>query len=295
METPQPTLAKEEGRRQDLEWGSPQTLKSSAHAKPPTHLKPEEAAGGWGGRDPGRLGACQRVVGSGGKGAPPAVSEHPQCPPHTTPLSGPLRRLEIPHAPSPREVLGVTLSTPKAAPPSPARDQKREGRLRESCRDPPAAGRPPTGSSPGHPRAAQTGGGGAGTGAQVSGVPTAPVKCSALPLPTTRHQRDKIRRETPAPRRPPTPGSDPTRDPRIRTPDSGLRAPGSPTSFVNSPLPPALPSGAPGTARPLPPAASPQRAEAAPVPAAATAAARPLPSAVPALLRTPHTSLHTAL
>ena len=44
--------------------------------------------------------------------------------------------------------------------------------------------------------------GGAGTGAQVSRVPTAPVKCSALPLPTTRHQRDKIRRETPAPRRP---------------------------------------------------------------------------------------------
>ncbi|XP_024589906.1 proline-rich protein 2-like [Neophocaena asiaeorientalis asiaeorientalis] len=127
MGTPQPTLAKEEGRRRDLEWGSPQTLKSSAHAKPPTHLKPEEAVGRMG------PGTPRGVPGGRGKwrkrSTPPAVSEHPQGPPHTTPLSGPQGRLEIPRAPSPREVLGCYLSTPKAAPPSPARDQKREGRV----------------------------------------------------------------------------------------------------------------------------------------------------------------------
>lgn len=61
--------------------GSPQTLKSSAHAKPLTHLKPEAEAGrgGQGTRDASGL-----QVGSGKwrkrsppNPAPPAVSEHP--------------------------------------------------------------------------------------------------------------------------------------------------------------------------------------------------------------------------
>lgn len=62
--------------------GSPQTLKSSAHAKPLTHLKPKAEAAREEGKGPGTPQACKRVVGSGGKGVPkprppPAVSEHP--------------------------------------------------------------------------------------------------------------------------------------------------------------------------------------------------------------------------
>ena len=138
------------------------------------------------------------------------------------------RTVEIPRAPSPREVLGCHPSTPKDIP-MPARGQEANGQASGGApsRDPHAAGRRPIRLSPGHPRGAQTapGGGGAVTGVPVSRVPTARVKCSDLPLPMPTARVSEARSAGGHPPRAPL-GPDPTRDSRIRTPNSGLHAPG---------------------------------------------------------------------
>lgn len=138
----------------------------------------------------------------------------PQCPPNIAPLRGPRGGLwKSPAHPLPGKFSGVTPAPLSLRLPSPAQGQRQRGQRAGGARsrDPRAAGRRPTRSSPGHPCGAQTGGGGRGavTGVRVSGVPTALVKCSALPLPasTVRDGRSIICRGTPAPRHPmaPTP------------------------------------------------------------------------------------------
>lgn len=166
--------------------------------------------------------------------------------------------VEIPRVPCPREVLGCYPSTPTTAPP-PARPgpegRRVSGRVGHEPGSPRRRGQAAR-SSRGIPAEQWRAGGGweTVTGVPVSGVPTAPVKCSDLPLlaSTAPGQRGTIHGEIPA-----LHGPDPTRDPSTGTPNSGLRDRGSSTSFVNSPLPPGLPSGSPGTARPLPSTAFP--------------------------------------
>lgn len=91
---------------------------------------------------------------------PPPVSEHPGAcfpPLHRGPQAG---LWQIPAHPTP-EVLRCYPSTPKAAPPCLPRTEERGQRAGgATSRDLPVAERRPTGSGPGHPRGAQTGGGG---------------------------------------------------------------------------------------------------------------------------------------
>ena len=111
--------------------GSPQTLKSSAHAKPLTHLKPKAEAGR--GRQ-GTRDASGLQAGSGKwrkrtpQTPPPPQSRNTRVPSQHRPAKGAAgRTVEIPRAPSPREVLGCYPSTPKAAPPLVCPGQRREG------------------------------------------------------------------------------------------------------------------------------------------------------------------------
>ncbi|XP_070367514.1 basic salivary proline-rich protein 2-like [Equus asinus] len=160
----------------------------------------------------------------------PRSHDSPKCPPNTAPLRGPRRgRWKSPAHPLPGKFSGVT-PAPRGRhlrrPPGARRERGRRAGGAPS-RDPAPPG---DRASSGHPHGAQpgAGGGGGGDGRPALRVPTARVKCSALPLPapTAPGQRGSIRRGPPAPRPPPRAprGPDPTRDPRIRTPDSGLGA-----------------------------------------------------------------------
>nr|XP_023479282.1 basic proline-rich protein-like [Equus caballus] len=260
MGTPQPTQAKEEGRRNDREWGSPP---NPGILGPRQATRPSQTPGGrekWTTGDPGRLEVCKGVVGSGGRGTPqppPAISRQPQVPSQHGPTAGAAAgTVEIPRAPSPREVFGCYPSTPRAAPPPPARGQKGEGLAGGWGAEPGsrAAGRPgELGASP--RSAARRRGWGrrrwaAGSpGPDGSGQVQRPSPARAYrPRSARQHPPQAPRPAPPAPRPPrPRPHPGPAHpDPRLRP-----RRPASSTSFVNSSLPPAPPSGSGGPRAPF--------------------------------------------
>lgn len=109
--------------------GEPPTLKSSAHANPPTHHKLEGEDGVVGGY--GTLRLCKGGCGKWRKRSPPtpthSLGTTPSALQHCPTAGAAGRTVEIPRVPSPREVLGCYPSTPTAAPPPPARGQKGEG------------------------------------------------------------------------------------------------------------------------------------------------------------------------
>ena len=151
---------------------------------------------------------------------PPRSLGTPRCPLNTAPLRGPQAGLwKSPAHPLPGKFSGVTRAPLRLHLPSSAQGRRERGQRAggATSRDLPVAERRPTGSSPGHPRGAQTGGGrgaeGDSDGRPGFGVPTGPVKCSTRPLPApiTRDKRGIIRCRTPGPR--PLRGPDPTRDP----------------------------------------------------------------------------------
>ena len=175
--------------------GSPQTLKSSAHAKPLTHLKPKAEAGrgGQGTRDASGLQAGSGKWRKRSPQTPPPRSlGTPRCPLNTAPLRGPQAGLwKSPAHPLPGKFSGVTRAPLRLHLPSSAQGRERGQRTGgATSRDLPVAERRPTGSSPGHPRGAQTGGGGGGgrkgtvTGVQGSG--SRRVQSSAAPGPCPR-------------------------------------------------------------------------------------------------------------
>lgn len=203
---------------------------------------------------------CKGVVGSGGRGTPqppPAISRQPQVPSQHGPTAGAAAgTVEIPRAPSPREVFGCYPSTPRAAPPPPARGQKGEGLAGGWGAEPGsrAAGRPgELGASP--RSAARRRGWGrrrwaAGSpGPDGSGQVQRPSPARAYrPRSARQHPPQAPRPAPPAPRPPrPRPHPGPAHpDPRLRP-----RRPASSTSFVNSSLPPAPPSGSGGPRAPF--------------------------------------------
>lgn len=92
----------------------------------PSQTRERGRSGGQGTRD--ALGCARGESGRGVPQPPPTASGQPQVPSQHCPTAGAAgRTVEIPRVPSPREVLGCYPSTPKTAPPPPARGQKREG------------------------------------------------------------------------------------------------------------------------------------------------------------------------
>lgn len=132
---------------------------------------------------------------SGGKGVPqtppPRSVGTPRCPLNTAPLRGPQAGLwKSPAHPLPGKFSGVTRAPLRLHLPLPAPDRGERGQRAggATSRDLPVAERRPTGSSPGHPRGAQTGGGGnrKGTVTGVQGSGSRRVQSSAAPGPCPR-------------------------------------------------------------------------------------------------------------
>ena len=121
---------------------------------------------------------------------PPRSLGTPRCPPNTAPLRGPQAGLwKSPAHPLPGKFSGVTPAPVRLHLPSPAQGRGERGQRAGGApsRDLPVAGRRPTGSSPGHPRGAQTGGGGRkGTVTGVQGPGSRRVQSSAAPGPCPR-------------------------------------------------------------------------------------------------------------
>ncbi|XP_062037545.1 basic proline-rich protein-like [Lepus europaeus] len=168
--------------------------------------------------------------------------------------------VEIPRAPSPREVLGCYPGVPKLRPPPPRPPRAREtrgpraGPAPSSHRAPPGADRPGRAQGiPAEHRRAGAGEGAALTGVPVAGVRTAQVKCRALPAPapTGRGQGSAIRPGTPTPHPAPRSGSDPTRDPAHQDPPTPASPPGGARRALLTPLSPGGPVRLPGGRAPL--------------------------------------------
>ncbi|XP_036046110.1 basic proline-rich protein-like [Onychomys torridus] len=246
----------------------------------PTHAHPPEGDGKAG--DSGRRLRCpgQREAEGGALPAPTRARDHPECAPRNAPLRGP--PTEIPTQPARGSSPGLP-RRPRAAPPALTYPEPRQpegrGQVGRQARKPASrvAGRSELGPARGIPAERRRPGDGDGDGRPGRSGPGRAGRVRRCPRPV------------PGPARPGPPGDPRARAPRPRPrprpgqpgrPTPALRAPGGSTGSVASPSP------APPPRRPL-------------AARGRTCARRrrrrsPAAFAVPAPLRTPHTSLHTA-